>query len=107
MRPLSDFPRIELAHRPTPLEPMPNLSRLLGGPSLFVKRDDCTGLAMGGNKVRQLEFYFGDAVEKGATTVLITGAVQSNYVRTVAAAAAIQTLPGIPTVADWSSIAAT
>jgi len=88
MRPLSDFPRIELAHRPTPLEPMPNLSRLLGGPSLLVKRDDCTGLAMGGNKVRQLEFYFGDAVEKGATTVLITGAVQSNYVRTVAAAAA-------------------
>ena len=88
MRSLSDFPRIELAHRPTPLEPMPNLSGLLGGPNLFVKRDDCTGLAMGGNKVRQLEFYFGDAVEKGATTVLITGAVQSNYVRTVAAAAA-------------------
>ena len=88
MRSLSDFPRIELAHRPTPLEPMPNLSRLLGGPSLFVKRDDCTGLALGGNKARQLEFYFGDAVDKGATTVLVTGAVQSNYVRTVAAAAA-------------------
>ena len=88
MRPLSDFPRVELAHRPTPLEAMPNLSRLLGGPNLFVKRDDCTGLAMGGNKARQLEFYFGDALEKRATTVLVTGAVQSNYVRTVAAAAA-------------------
>ena len=88
MRPLSDFPRVELTHRPTPLEPMPNLSKLLGGPSLFVKRDDCTGLAMGGNKARQLEFYFGDAVDKDATTVLITGAVQSNYVRTVAAGAA-------------------
>ena len=88
MRPLSDFPRVQLAHRPTPLEPMPNLSQLLGGPNLFVKRDDCTGLAMGGNKARQLEFCFGDAVEIGATTVLITGAVQSNYARTVAAAAA-------------------
>lgn len=88
MRPLSDFPRVELAHTPTPLEPMPRLSELLGGPELFVKRDDCTGLALGGNKARQLEFYFGDAVAREATTVLVTGAVQSNYVRTVAAAAA-------------------
>jgi len=88
MRPLSDFPRVDLTHRPTPLEPMPNLSELLGGPSLYVKRDDCTGLALGGNKARQLEFYFGDAVSRRATTVLVTGAVQSNYVRTVAAAAA-------------------
>ena len=67
---------------------MPNLTRLLGGPDLFVKRDDCTGLAMGGNKARQLEFYLGEAVEQGATTVLVTGAIQSNFVRTVAAAAA-------------------
>ncbi len=88
MLPLSDFPRVELAHRPTPLEAMPNLSELLGGPDLFVKRDDCTGLALGGNKARQLKFYFGDAVARGASTVLVTGAVQSNFVRTVAAAAA-------------------
>ncbi len=88
MRPLSDFRRIELAHRPTPLEPLPRLSQLLGGAPLFVKRDDCTGLAMGGNKARQLEFYLGDAVAKEATAVLVTGAVQSNYVRTVAAGAA-------------------
>ncbi len=88
MRPLSDFPRVELARRPTPLEPMPNLSALLGGPHLFVKRDDGAGLALGGNKARQLEFYFGDAVARDATTVLVTGAVQSNFVRTVAAAAA-------------------
>ena len=54
----------------------------------MVKRDDCTGLAMGGNKARQLEFYFGDALARGADTVLITGAVQSNYVRMAAAAAA-------------------
>lgn len=88
MRPISDFPRVALAHRPTPLELMPNLSRKLGGPDLLVKRDDCTGLAMGGNKARQLEFYMGEAVEQDATTILITGAVQSNYVRCAAAAAA-------------------
>ena len=54
---------------------------------IFVKRDDCTGLGFGGNKVRQLEFYLGDALEKGCDTVLSTGAIQSNYMRTLAAAA--------------------
>lgn len=85
---LGAFPRVALTHRPTPLESMPNLSRAVGVEGLFVKRDDCTGLAMGGNKVRQLEFYFGEAVEQGASVVLITGAVQSNYARCTAAAAA-------------------
>lgn len=85
---LSEFPRVPIAHSPTPLEAMPNLTRLLGGPDLFVKRDDCTGLATGGNKARQLEFYLGEAVEQGATTVLVTGAIQSNFVRSVAAATA-------------------
>ena len=66
---------------------MPNLGRRLGVPGLFVKRDDCTGLAFGGNKVRQLEFYFGAAREQQADTALITGAVQSNFVRLAAAAA--------------------
>ena len=88
MKPLSEFPRVTLAHKPTPLDSMERLGQLLGGRTLFVNRDDCTGLAMGGNKARQLEFYFGDAVSKGATTILVTGAVQSNYVRSVAAAAA-------------------
>ncbi len=88
MQLLSQFPRVSLAHRPTPLERMPNLSRELERDHLFVKRDDCTGLAMGGNKVRQLEFYFGQAIAENATVVLITGAVQSNYVRCAAAAAA-------------------
>ncbi len=83
-----DYPRVTLVHTPTPLEAMPNLTRLLGGPSLVVKRDDCTGLAMGGNKARQLEFYFGEAQAQGADTVIITGAVQSNFVRQTAAAAA-------------------
>ena len=80
-------PRVRLAHAPTPLEAMPNLSAHLDGPNLFVKRDDCTGLAMGGNKARQLEYYIGEAVDQGADTVLITGAVQSNFVRQAAAAA--------------------
>ena len=67
---------------------MANLGRSRGGRPLYVKRDDCTGLAFGGNKVRQLEFYFGEAVAEGADTMLITGAVQSNFVRLTAAACA-------------------
>ncbi len=73
---------------PTPLEAMPRLSENFDGVELFIKRDDCTGLGLGGNKVRQLEFYLGDALSKGCDTVLSTGAVQSNYMRTLAAAAA-------------------
>ena len=66
---------------------MPNLTHFAGGAQMFVKRDDCTGLGFGGNKVRQLEFYLGAAAESKADTILITGAVQSNYVRIAAAAA--------------------
>jgi len=82
------FPRTRLAAAPTPLEAMPNLSQHLCGPNLFVKRDDLTGLAFGGNKARQLEYYFGEALAQSANVVLITGAVQSNFVRSAAAAAA-------------------
>ena len=84
---LARFPRARFAHLPTPLEPMPNLTRLLGGPQLYVKRDDCTGLASGGNKTRKLEFLIGDALAQGADTVITHGAVQSNHVRQTAAAA--------------------
>ncbi len=84
---LSRFPRIRLAHTPTPLEPLANLTRALGGPQLFVKRDDCTGLATGGNKTRKLEFLMGEALEVGADTVITQGAVQSNHCRQTAAAA--------------------
>jgi len=84
---LDALPRAALAHTPTPIEEMPNLARACGGGRLFVKRDDCTGLAFGGNKVRQLEFYLGDAQAQGADTILITGAVQSNFVRLASAAA--------------------
>ena len=85
---LADWPRAILAHLPTPLEPLPRLSQNHPGHELWIKRDDCTGLAMGGNKARQLEFYFGDALSRGCDTVLSTGAVQSNYMRSIAAAAA-------------------
>jgi D-cysteine desulfhydrase/L-cysteate sulfo-lyase len=86
---LDALPRVALAHLPTPVEPMGNLAAALGRDGgLYVKRDDCTGLAFGGNKVRQLEFYLGEARAEGADTVLITGAVQSNFVRCAAAGAA-------------------
>jgi D-cysteine desulfhydrase family pyridoxal phosphate-dependent enzyme len=80
--------RLRLAHLPTPLEPLERLSRELGGPRIWVKRDDCTGLAGGGNKTRKLEFLLGEALDQGADTVLTAGAVQSNHARQTAAACA-------------------
>lgn len=85
---LSRYPRVSLAHLPTPLEEMPRLTELLGGPRLWVKRDDCTGLATGGNKTRKLEFLVADALQKGCDTLVTIGAVQSNHCRQTAAAAA-------------------
>ncbi len=84
---LDDLPRVRLFQAPTPIEAMPNLGARLGDVRLHVKRDDCTGLAFGGNKVRQLEFYLGEARAADADTVLITGAVQSNFARLAAAGA--------------------
>ena len=84
---IAAIPRRQLFTGTTALEPMPNLSRHCAGAQLFVKRDDCTGLAFGGNKVRQLEFYLGAAAAVDADTILITGAVQSNFVRLAAAGA--------------------
>jgi D-cysteine desulfhydrase family pyridoxal phosphate-dependent enzyme len=80
--------RIELGHLPTPLEEMPRLTKALGGPRLFIKRDDETGLATGGNKTRKLEFLLADALEGEADTVITAGAAQSNHCRQTAAAAA-------------------
>ena len=85
---LSRFPRVSLAHLPTPLEPMKRLSEALGGPNLWIKRDDCTGLSTGGNKTRKLEFLVGQAVEQGADTLITQGATQSNHARQTTAAAA-------------------
>lgn len=84
---LSRFPRVSLAHLPTPLELLPRLSEALGGPNIYIKRDDCTGLATGGNKTRKLEFSMGEAVSLGADTIITVGAVQSNHVRQTVAAA--------------------
>ena len=85
---ISRFPRLHFAHLPTPLEPMENLSKHLGGPRLWIKRDDCTGLAGGGNKTRKLEFLMADAQTQGADTIITQGATQSNHVRQTAAIAA-------------------
>lgn len=82
-----EFARAELVSAVTPIEPLPNLSDLLGV-DLHIKRDDLAGTTMGGNKSRQLEYYLGAAQQARADTVLITGAVQSNFVRTAAASAA-------------------
>ncbi|MBU3077575.1 D-cysteine desulfhydrase [Sphingomonas quercus] len=85
---LSRFPRVRLGHLPTPLEPLERLSKRLGGPRLWIKRDDCTGLAGGGNKTRKLEFLIADALREGADTIITQGATQSNHARQTAAAAA-------------------
>ena len=85
---LSRFPRLRFAHLPTPLEPMDNLTKALGGPRLWIKRDDCTGLSTGGNKTRKLEFLMAEAVAQGADTVITQGATQSNHARQTAAIAA-------------------
>ncbi len=83
----SPFPRVALCHQPTPIEAMPRLSAHIGGPDLFIKRDDCTGLATGGNKTRKLEFLVGEAMRANADMIVTQGAVQSNHVRQTAAAA--------------------
>ena len=82
------LPRIQFAHLPTPVEAMPRLSANLGWPRLIVKRDDQTGLALGGNKTRKLEFLLAEAQAHGARTLITAGAVQSNHCRQTAAAAA-------------------
>jgi L-cysteate sulfo-lyase len=86
---MTSFARLPLAALPTPLMPLPRLTRELGGPAVYVKRDDCTGLALGGNKARKLAFLMAKAREEGADHVVTAGAVQSNHVRQTAAAAAM------------------
>lgn len=85
---LDRFERTPLAFLPTPLEPLDRLSEAIGGVRLWIKRDDCTGLATGGNKTRKLEYLMADARAHGADTVITFGAVQSNHARQTAAACA-------------------
>src|SRR5207253_2100265 len=75
---LARVPRVPLGNLPTPLEPMPRLGASIGLSDLRVKRDDLTGLALGGNKVRQLEYLVGDAVAQGATAILTGAGPESN-----------------------------
>jgi L-cysteate sulfo-lyase len=84
---LARFPRVRLFPTPTPLEPLANLSRHLGGPQIWIKRDDCTVVATGGNKIRKLEWLVGEAKAQGADHLVTQGAVQSNHVRQTAAVA--------------------
>ena len=85
---LARFPRLRLGHFPTPLERLDRLTEHLGGPEIWIKRDDCTGMSTGGNKTRKLEFLMADAQAKGADIVLTQGATQSNHARQTAAFAA-------------------
>jgi D-cysteine desulfhydrase family pyridoxal phosphate-dependent enzyme len=85
---MKTIPRLKFAHLPTPIEALPRLSAHLGGIQVFVKRDDQTGLALGGNKTRKLEFLLAEAQANGAKTLITAGAVQSNHCRQTAAAAA-------------------
>ncbi len=83
-----DLARQPLGFFPTPIHELPRLTRLLGGPRIYIKRDDLTGLACGGNKTRKLEYLIGQALAEGADTLLTAGAMQSNHCRQTAAAAA-------------------
>ena len=86
--PHASYPKVALGFFPTPIVELPNLSKKLGGPQLYMKRDDNTGLGLGGNKTRKLEYIMADALHKGADTIVTAGSVQSNHCRQTAAAAA-------------------
>ena len=84
---LAKFPRRRYTQGNTPLEFLPNFSKALGGPNIYIKRDDLLGLTSGGNKTRKLEFLVADAIAQGADTLITCGAVQSNHCRLTLAAA--------------------
>lgn len=86
---IAQLPRVKLGELPTPLQELPRLSRALGGPRIFMKRDDLTGLAFGGNKTRMFEFLLADALREGVDTVVGGAGVQSNYCRQLAAACSV------------------
>ena len=89
---LEKFERIKLGHFPTPIEHLKNVTKYLGGPNIFIKRDDCTGLATGGNKTRKLEFLIPDAIKNKAELIVTVGAIQSNHARQTAAACTLMGL---------------
>jgi L-cysteate sulfo-lyase len=85
--PIVQLPRVSLGHFPTPLHDVPHLSAALGGPRIFIKRDDLTGLALGGNKCRKLEYVLADAQQRGFDSLITSGSSQSNFALQMAAAA--------------------
>ena len=85
---IENFKRVNLGHFPTPVEHLKSISDHIGDPQIYIKRDDCTGLATGGNKTRKLEFILADALDKSADLVVTVGAIQSNHARQTAAACA-------------------
>ncbi len=87
MKQFDQIPRISLTITPTPIEPLPRFSEVLGGPEIYIKRDDNTGLALGGNKARKLEYLLAEAIAQGCDVVLTEGGLQSNHARMTAAAA--------------------
>src|SRR5438309_10944550 len=87
LRTLADWPRVRLATLPTPIHRLARLTEELAGPEIWIKRDDLTGLAGGGNKTRKLEFLVADALAQGCDTLVTVGAVQSNHCRLTLAAA--------------------
>ncbi len=87
---INRLPRVFLGHLPTPLDFCPRLTEALGGPRIYIKRDDCTGLAFGGNKTRQLEFTVAQGIHQGADVLIGGAGSQSNHCRQLAAAAANQ-----------------
>lgn len=98
---MKHFRRVSLAHLPTPMHKLKRLSAHLAGPEIWIKRDDCTGLAGGGNKTRKLEYLVADAVEKRADTIVTIGGIQSNHTRQTAAAAAAVGLECVLLHARW------
>ena len=83
-----DLPRVSLINLPTPLEELHRLRQAIGGPRILLKRDDLTGLGLGGNKSRKLEFLLGDALRRGADAIITSGGIQTNHGRLTAAACA-------------------
>ncbi len=95
--------RFPLIFRPTPLHPLRSFSKVLGGPEIWVKREDCTGLAGGGNKARKLEYYVADALKQGADTLVTVGGLQSNHTRQTAAAAAVAGMGCVLVQRQWGA----
>jgi len=85
---MKKFKRVDLGHFPTPIEHLKNISEYLDGPQIYIKRDDCTGLATGGNKTRKLEYILPDAIKNNVNLIVTVGAIQSNHARQTAAACA-------------------